>query len=839
MCSKHQECTSTRQQPVTAESCCAVSHSVETTVSRASQPNNDDCCASDCCSSTSDDGESDIRVVESSSPSSAPTPKLSPPTSVHGLTTIQLAKPIQDSVPTLGQRIKPFHQSQQSRERRQEQDREVTQKLSWYVLGMDCPACAKKVENAVSKVTGVGDAKVLFATEKLVVSVDPVFESNASKTNVFKSDIENAITEAGFSFSHQRHNLAASNSNSESVTLIAAVVQRLIPYRFILAIALTMLIAAVVETIFPRFSSLLFAATCLVGMVPIVKKAWQLAKTGTPFSIETLMSVAALGALYLGETVEAAMVLLLFLIGEKLEAYAASRARSGVQALMELMPETATKMVAGQKVVVAASELTPEDVIEVSPGDRLPADGVLLDQAVSLDESALTGESVPVDKAQGDRLMAGSVVVDRVVQMSVTSAQGDNAIDRILHLIEEAESRKAPLERFLDKFSRWYTPLMMLISLLVIVTPPLLFAQPWETWLYRGLALLLIACPCALVISTPAAITSGLASAAKRGALIKGGAALEQLGRIDIVAFDKTGTLTEGKPSVTDVVSLDQRSEMSLLEQVAAIEVGSNHPLAQALVKEAQRRGIEVSPASNRQALVGVGVQGEYQGRCYRAMAPSKVETPISGHLQQQIHELESQGKTAVIVFEEQQPVGLIAWQDTLRDEAAQAIAGLKALGVGAVMLTGDNPTCAAAMASRVGMDYQAGLLPQDKVSHVEALAAQQQVAMVGDGINDAPAMKSASIGIAMGGGTDVALETADAALTHNRLVELPAMIALSRATLNNIRQNVALALGLKGIFLVTSLFGITGLWMAVLADSGATALVTLNALRLLRFEHT
>lgn len=279
------------------------------------------------------------------------------------------------------------------------------------------------------------------------------------------------------------------------------------------------------------------------------------------------------------------MVLLLFLIGERLEAFAASKARSGVQALMELVPETAVRLQSGERIEVPASELSPGDIVEVAPGGRLPADGLLLDAVASMDESALTGESLPVEHVRGDKIAAGAVVVDRVIQLKITSRQGENAIDRILHLIEEADSRKAPMERFLDQFSRWYTPLMMVVALLVVTVPPLLFAQPWETWVYRGLAMLLIACPCALVISTPAAITSGLAGA-RRGALIKGGAALEQLGRIQSVAFDKTGTLTQGKPQVTDIVALSGLSPDQLLTVTAAIEQGSRHPLAMSLVKK-------------------------------------------------------------------------------------------------------------------------------------------------------------------------------------------------------------------------------------------------------------
>ncbi|CAH6800764.1 Zn(2(+))/Cd(2(+))/Pb(2(+)) exporting P-type ATPase [Vibrio chagasii] len=698
---------------------------------------------------------------------------------------------------------------------------------SWLVSGMDCPACARKIEKAISNIDGVIQAKVLFATEKLVVKYN-----NESLADT----IEQVSINTGFPLTE----VGSKKEKQQPETFWQAHIQ---PNLQIIAIAAAMLFAALLKSSAPQLSEGLFIATCLLGLYPVAKKAVQLARSGTPFAIETLMSVAALGALYLGETAEAAMVLLLFLIGERLEAFASSRARSGVQALMALVPENATKIINGERVEVAVSELVPGDVIEVAAGSRLPADGQLITDAASFDESALTGESVPVEHTQGNSIMAGAVVVDKVVRITITSKQGENAIDRILHLIEEAESRKAPLERFLDKFSRWYTPLMMVVALLVIITPPLLFAQSWETWVYRGLALLLIACPCALVISTPAAITSGLAAAAKRGALIKGGAALEQLGKIETIAFDKTGTLTEGKPQVTDIEPLAGWQKDAMLRVVGAIEVGSTHPLAKSLVAKVEELGIDIPESHNKKALIGSGVEGDVDGVKYRVLAPSKLNFALDAQVSKQIESLEDEGKTVVVALEVKDSeqaanaIGLIAWQDTLRSDAKLAIERLNGLGIQSIMLTGDNPRSAAAISGKVGMQYKASLLPSDKVSYVQELSQQSHVAMVGDGINDAPAMKTAHVGIAMGGGTDVALETADSALTHNRLTELPAMIELSQATINNIRQNVALALGLKGVFLVTSLFGITGLWVAVLADSGATALVTLNALRLLRFK--
>ena len=697
--------------------------------------------------------------------------------------------------------------------------REGKYRSSWRVVGMDCPSCARKIENAVGQLSDIVVAKVVFSTEKLVVEHDDEQTKNA---------VEQAVGRSGF-------NIVSLDSPSPSSDEIKPWYQQSDNLR-LLGLGIGMLAAFVVSFSSESAAQWLYVLTCLVGLFPIAVSAFKLAKAGTPFAIETLMTVAACGALYLGETAEAAMVLWLFLIGERLEGFAAEKARSGVQALMALLPEKAIKIVDGQRVETDIASLTVGDIVEVAPGGRLPADGKLLDALASMDESALTGESIPVEHTQGASLSAGSVVIDKVIQIQVTSRQGENAIDRILHMIEEAESRKAPLERFLEKFSRWYTPLMMVVALLVVTIPPLLFAQPWETWVYRGLAMLLIACPCALVISTPAAITSGLAMAARFGVLIKGGAALEKLAHIDQVALDKTGTLTQGKPQVTDVKGFDAWSEAQVLQMAAAVEVGASHPLAQAVIRKAKQDGVSFEPALQRSAIAGKGVTGLVNGQHITLIAPNHFADAPEQALAS-IERLQGEGKTAVYVTVDEVIIGVIAWQDTLRDDALGAVSALKDLGIDTVMLTGDHQRSAAAIASKLGMSYQAQLLPEDKVTCIRSLAQQRHVAMVGDGINDAPAMKEAHIGIAMGSGSDVALETADAAITHSHLIELPNMIALSRATMRNIKQNVTIALGLKAVFLVTSLLGITGLWVAVLADSGATALVTLNALRLLRYQ--
>jgi Cd2+/Zn2+-exporting ATPase len=689
-----------------------------------------------------------------------------------------------------------------------------SQRFSWKVTGMDCPSCAKKIENAVTSIPGVASARVLFATEKLVVDA----QSDISLR------VQDAVKQAGFTL------LNTAVKTDEPKT------SRLGEFGPLLLLSLLMASSWILDLINPQFGQIAFIITTLVGLAPIGRKALRLIRSGTPFAIETLMSVAAIGALFIGATAEAAMVLLLFMVGELLESYAANRARKGVKALMALVPEDALLIQGNARKKVPVASLRPGDVIEIAPGGRLPADAELLNPFASFDESALTGESVPVERQRGEKVAAGSLSVDQAAQMKVTSEPGKNAIDRILQLIEEAEERRAPIERFLDRFSRYYTPTIMLLAVAVILVPPLLFAEPWQMWIYRGLTLLLIGCPCALVISTPAAITSGLAAATRRGALIKGGAALEQLGRVQTIAFDKTGTLTEGKPTVTDVLPANGISEQQLLALAAAVEAGSHHPLAQAIINRAGESGDKLPLAESRRALAGIGVEGVVNGKTILISAPGKLaENPLSREWRSQVETLETAGKTAVMVLEEGVPVGLLALRDTLRNDAKQAIAELAELGIRGVMLTGDNPRAAAAIANELGIDYRAELMPEDKVQAIMALNQQQQTAMIGDGINDAPAMKAASIGIAMGSGTDVALETADAALTHNRLLGVAEMIRIARATHANIRQNIAIALGLKGIFLITTLLGMTGLWLAILADSGATALVTANALRLLK----
>ncbi|WP_239953441.1 zinc/cadmium/mercury/lead-transporting ATPase [Pantoea sp. Z09] len=695
-----------------------------------------------------------------------------------------------------------------------EGDRRGAWRFSWRVSGMDCPSCARTVETAVSQLPEVLRTRVVFASEKLQVG---------ASADVAAA-VEQAVARAGFSLISDAAPAAPPSRWRENRTL--------------LLLAFLMLVSVILSQFMPRWGDGLFIATTLIGLWPVARSAWRRARSGSPFTIEMLMSVAAAGALLIGAHAEAAMVLLLFLLGERLEAFAAARARSGVTQLMALRPESATRIAGDKRESVALAALRPGDLIEVAAGGRLPVDGRLLNDEASFDESALTGESLPVTREKGEALLAGAASVDRLVRIEVTSKPGESAIDRILTLIEEADSHRAPVERFIDRFSRLYTPLIMLLAALVMVAPPLLGFGGWLSWIYKGLTLLLIGCPCALVIATPAAITSGLAAAARQGALIKGGAALERLSQVRAVAFDKTGTLTQGKPQVTAVLCFATASQEELLALAAAVEQGSTHPLATAIVAAASARQLPLPAATHQLTLAGSGIAARIAGAQVELLSPGRAAA-LNAAQRAQIAQQEEQGQTLVAILRDGEPIGALALRDNLRADARDALAALKKMGIESLMLTGDNPRAAAAIARELDIEFRAGLLPADKVEAVRALGQQRPLAMVGDGINDAPAMKAATIGIAMGSGSDIALESADAALTRDALPLLPSLVALARRTRATLRQNIAIALGLKALFLVTTLLGLTGLWLAVVADSGATALVTANALRLLRARRT
>ncbi len=693
--------------------------------------------------------------------------------------------------------------------------------------GMDCGACAAKIENAMQRLPGVADISVNYGQGLLSLTLDEDRTSRAA--------IEARIRALGYTPVNQGETVATASDRGRVAAENVWWFSR--KGRLVIGSGTLLVVAFAASHVAPAWSDWAYIAATLVGLVPIGRRALAGALSGTPFSIETLMAIATIGAVAIGEAEEAAVVVFLFAVGELLEGIAASRARAGIKALIDLVPRAARRLRGSEIETVPAEMLTIGDVVVVRPGDRVPSDGKVLEGKSEVNEAPVTGESVPVAKEVGSIVYAGSVNANGELRVEITRTAADNTIARIIHMVEDAQAAKAPTARFIEQFSRWYTPAAMVISAFVVLVPPLLFGADWLTWIYRGLAVLLIACPCALVISTPAAIASGLASGVRRGLLIKGGAVLEILCKVRTVAFDKTGTLTVGHPHVTDVVVIDG-TEGDLLAKASAVERSSSHPLGVAVVAEAGKRGLNIPTVfGGTIATPGKSITGRLKSGFVSVGSPKHAaeQADISGEIQKQIDIMEDEGKTAVVVSEGKRIIGLIALRDEPRADAEEGLARLRALGIRPVMLTGDNARTAAIIARRLNLDTKAELLPDAKLAAIASYKAEAPIAMVGDGINDAPALAASSVGIAMGGGTDVALETADAALLNNCVTGVADLIVLSRATLANIWQNVGLALGLKSVFLVSTLCGATPLWMAILADTGATVLVTGNALRLLR----
>ncbi|RJE79897.1 heavy metal translocating P-type ATPase [Paracoccus sp. JM45] len=692
----------------------------------------------------------------------------------------------------------------------------------WAVSGMDCAGCAAKITRAVQRLPGITDPQVTVMSQKLTLTTDGTTP---------EAQIEDEVRKLGFGITAPKahgHNHGPQDGPWHSTA----------KGRLVIATGLLLALAwAIRLTTFGVIGHWAFIAACLIGVTPVARRAFQMASMGQPFTIEGLMTIAAAGALMIGAAEEAALVVFLFAVGEVLEGVASNKARDSIRALSDLVPKTALLEQDGKTREVPAASLAPGRIVLVRPGDRIPADGRIIDGISGIDESPVTGESIPVTRGPDEDVFAGSINTEAALRITVTTAAADNTISRIIRLVEEAEESRAPTERFIDRFSRWYMPVVVTLAALTIVIPPLFFGQLWDVWIYRGLALLLIGCPCALVISVPAAIASALSAGARRGLLMKGGAVIEAAAKIRHVAIDKTGTLTHGRPQVTDIIPVTG-SDDTMLVTMAAIEGASSHPLARAIV---QRAGdVALPPTSDARAIAGKGVQAVIDGQTLTVASPRHAADAgiLSGDLLDRARQLEEQGKTVAVLFGER-VLGMVALRDEPRADAAQAMQQLRDLGVAPIILTGDNPRTAAAIAESLGADHRAQMLPQDKQDTIRDLSADGGVMMIGDGINDAPALKQADVGVAMGSGTDVALETADAAILRDRVTDVAAMIRLSRATMGNIRQNIGLALGLKGVFLVTSVLGITGLWIAILADTGATVLVTLNAMRLLRHDPT
>ncbi|GAW35834.1 lead, cadmium, zinc and mercury-transporting ATPase [Roseovarius sp. A-2] len=723
----------------------------------------------------------------------------------------------------------------------------------WQVTGMDCGSCAAKVRGAVERLPGVGDVDVALMAERLRVTLD---EARTSPEDVEKAvrgvgfgiAVKGARPEkprGGFVLPDGAFPVAADSPEPEDEAADAAQPSDTPSWyqatkgRLVIGTA-ALLAAAWASNLFlpTGIAHWAFVLATLIGLIPVARRAFAMARVGMPFTIEMLMTIAAGGALAIGEPEEAALVVFLFAVGELLEGVSAGKARDSIRALSKLVPKTARLEVEPGTRDVPADTLRVGQIVQVRPGDRVPCDGEVVDGVSGVDESPVTGESVPSLKEPGGEVFAGSINTEALLRVCVTKAAEDNTIARIVRLVEEAESARAPTERFIDRFSRVYMPAVVGAAVLVAVVPPLAFGLAWEEWIYRALALLLIGCPCALVISVPASITSALSTGARSGLLMKGGAVIEAAARTTHVAFDKTGTLTQGRPQVTDL-SVLEGDEAGLLALAAGVESGASHPLGRAICAEADRRGVTAAVAFDGRALPGKGAQAMIDGALVCVGSPRLAEErgALGDAVRSRVAALESEGKTVVIVLRADLPQGLIALRDEPRDDAANAVAQLRTLGVCPIMLTGDNSRTARAIAKGLGIDHHANLMPEDKVAAIRDLTSDARVMMIGDGINDAPALAAAHVGVAMGSGTDVALETADAAILRDRVTDAPATIRLARGTMVNIRQNIAIALGLKAVFLVTTLLGITGLWIAILADTGATVLVTMNALRLLFFR--
>ncbi|MCE5168617.1 cadmium-translocating P-type ATPase [Paenibacillus profundus] len=562
------------------------------------------------------------------------------------------------------------------------------------------------------------------------------------------------------------------------------------------------------------------------------------------FNMDTLMTVALTGAVLIGEWKEATLVAILFGLNELLEGYGMERARQSMEALLAVAPKQATVLRDGQSVTIPIEQLVMGDTVLVRPGEKIPSDGTVLEGHSAVNEAAITGESLPVSKQNGDVVFGGSVNTDGVLKVRIDKAYEDSSLAKILHLVQEAQDTKTPTELFIDRFAKVYTPIIMIVAALVILVPPLLFDGDWYKWLYQGLAVLIVGCPCALILSSPIAIVSGITRTARNGILVKGGVHLEQLGKIEALAFDKTGTLTKGEPAV-QAESIYQPDQFYQI--VGAVEQASLHPLAKAIIRYLEAKGEAAFPEpSHSETVPGEGIRAIIDGVTYWVgservldkLAPQGEAAERVQKAREEAEQLKARGLTLVVVVSEhtQEPLGLFGLADEIREESKDTIAALHAAGVKhTVMLTGDHAQSARQVADNVGVtDWYAQLLPQQKVEKIKELSQQYRVAMVGDGINDAPALASAQLGIAMGKGTDSAIETADIVLMQDHLGKLPIAIRISHKVNRIIRWNIGITLVLKIVALLLTIPGWLTLWIAILSDMGATILVTLLGLTIL-----
>jgi len=728
--------------------------------------------------------------------------------------------------------------------------------LVFQVEGLDCADCALHLEEALRRTPGVAEVSLDFSLARLRV----VPEAGAQVAPV----VERVAKEMGQTLQPERAGAGEEAQAGEQAGQPWRVWLRRHRRDVMAAVAGVLIVVAAGSDLLGLAEPVvagLYIAAIVCGGFYVARAGWTGLRMARSLDMNALMTIAAAGSIFVGEWAEGAVAMFLFALGNSLEGYTMDRARNAIRGLIKLSPRRATVLHGSEETQVGVEELEIGDRILVRPGERVPMDGAVLSGESAVNQAPITGESVPVDKGPGDEVFAGTVNGQGALTVRVTHLAADTTIARIIRMVEEAQAQKAPSQRFVDRFARVYTPIVIAVAAAVAIVPPLAgwlsgaFSAPFGEWFYRALVLLVIACPCALVISTPVSIVSAIASAARAGVLIKGGAYLEALGALKVIAFDKTGTLTAGRPQVVEVRCIEHQtgapwSECSTCRDVlavaAAVERRSEHPLARAIVQAAEEQGMMATlpVAEGVQAVAGRGVQGKVDGRRVTVGSHTYIHQayPDQAHHEvcDAIDAAQAAGQTAMVVSDDRDGVmGYIVVADTLRAGVAEVMAALKRIGIErTVMLTGDNEATARAVAAAAQVDeVQAGLLPEQKVAAVEALLASYgAVAMVGDGVNDAPALARASVGIAMGAaGTDTALETADVALMADDLGKLPFAVRLSRRARGIIRQNVALSLGIKAVFLVLAVAGVATLWMAVFADMGASLIVTFNGMRLLR----
>ncbi|MEM7335144.1 MAG: cation-translocating P-type ATPase [Chloroflexota bacterium] len=721
----------------------------------------------------------------------------------------------------------------------------------YFIGNMDCANCAKEVENGVKRLAGIEAVEVSFSTNKMILQGNTSYET-------IKERVE-ALGKTIAPYSEGVEEETADFSEHSSVLLnFLTYLRGKSEFSFTLT-GLLLMLMGVIGNLF-GLDDRLISGTYIIGMLimlrPILWSGLNGLRINRQFNINMLMSIAAIGALIIGEYFESALVIFLFTIGESLEGFAAHNARRSIRSLMQLKPKTAVLITSTSEKEVAVEQLKIGDQILIKPGENVPMDGRIIQGESSVNQAPITGESIPVDKKEGDSVFASSLNGTGAIIVEITHLAKDNTVNRIIRLVEEAQSNQANAQRLIDHFASWYTPAVMGLALLVATVPPLFFNAPFfdtaegQGWLYRSLAMLVIACPCALVISTPVTVISAITAATKRGVLIKGGSYLEALGRINAFAFDKTGTLTQGVPEVVHYQGIDCQIEPDcsncdeVLALASAIERQSAHPLAKAVVKKAHQRqlGAQFGQATAVTQLMGLGIQGKVGSDEIligsHALFDEKI--PHSDALCEEIQAVEAKGETAVLLAQNGQTRGFISIADTPRESAQAVIQTLNALDISTVMLTGDHEQVAQKIGADVGVTkIRAGLLPEDKLTAVQELNKQyQRIGMVGDGINDTPALAAATVGIAMGGaGSPQALETADVVLMADDLTKLPYAIQLSRFAFKIIRQNVIISFAVKAIFLILAFFGLTSLWVAILADMGMSLLVTTNGMRPLKFD--